>query len=303
MPRPRSTNGRSALRDRLTYIAIRATLAPLMALPYRWRVPVMGRLMARVVAPLLGWDDRIRANLAHVLPDLPQAEVRRLCRAVPDNWGRTLIEIFSGAEFIDRVRDTELTGPGVAAFRQARAEGRKVILVTAHFGNYDAPRAALFAQGHQLASLYREPEIVPFSDYYVERIGRIGQPVYPTSRRGVANFMRHLKTEGLVGILIDVHANKGALVTYFGKVAPTATSVAEWALKYDAEVVPIYGRRRDDGLSFDIILDAPVPHGPPEVMTQALNDSLEAMVRADMEQWFWIHRRWKPERRGETTGG
>jgi len=28
-------------------------------------------------------------------------------------------------------------------------------------------------------------------------------------------------------------------------------------------------------------------------MTQALNDSLEAVVRAHPEQWFWIHRRWK----------
>ena len=29
-----------------------------------------------------------------------------------------------------------------------------------------------------------------------------------------------------------------------------------------------------------------------EEMTQALNDSLEAQVRAHMDQWFWIHRRW-----------
>jgi KDO2-lipid IV(A) lauroyltransferase len=28
-------------------------------------------------------------------------------------------------------------------------------------------------------------------------------------------------------------------------------------------------------------------------MTQALNDSLEALVRQHPEQWFWIHRRWK----------
>jgi KDO2-lipid IV(A) lauroyltransferase len=31
-------------------------------------------------------------------------------------------------------------------------------------------------------------------------------------------------------------------------------------------------------------------------MTQAINDSLEAEVRGHMEQWFWIHRRWKPDR-------
>jgi KDO2-lipid IV(A) lauroyltransferase len=28
-------------------------------------------------------------------------------------------------------------------------------------------------------------------------------------------------------------------------------------------------------------------------MTQALNDSLEALVRQHLDQWLWIHRRWK----------
>ena len=28
-------------------------------------------------------------------------------------------------------------------------------------------------------------------------------------------------------------------------------------------------------------------------MTQALNDSLEALVRQHVDQWLWIHRRWK----------
>ena len=31
-------------------------------------------------------------------------------------------------------------------------------------------------------------------------------------------------------------------------------------------------------------------------MTQALNDSLAAMIRAAPNQWFWMHRRWKPHR-------
>ena len=53
-------------------------------------------------------------------------------------------------------------------------------------------------------------------------------------------------------------------------------------------------------MSFRVVLEAPVPHGTPEAMTQALNDSLEAQVRAAMEQWLWVHRRWK--RRGHRSG-
>jgi KDO2-lipid IV(A) lauroyltransferase len=290
---PQDDARRAPLRDRLQFWAIRALIGAVLLLPYRLRVPLMGWLVARLVAPALGWTRRIRANLAMIFPQMPQDEIRRLTREVPDNWGRSLIEIFSGPEFARRVAGTPLSGPGAEAFRAARAAGRPVILVTGHFGNYDAPRAALHGSGHPLAALYREMRIAPFNDWYVDRIGEIGRPVYPATRKGITDFLRHLKEEGLVGILIDLHVGSGAPLSFFGHTARTATSTAEWALKYQAEVFPIYGRRREDGLSFDIILDDPVPASDPETMTQALNDSLERMVRHDMGQWFWIHRRWK----------
>ena len=43
--------------------------------------------------------------------------------------------------------------------------------------------------------------------------------------------------------------------------------------------------------------EAPIPPGDPVEMTQAINDNLEGWVRRHMDQWFWIHRRWKPERK------
>ena len=49
-------------------------------------------------------------------------------RAVPDNVGRTLIEIYSGPEFIARAVSHPLTGPGVAALEQAHRDGRPVIV-------------------------------------------------------------------------------------------------------------------------------------------------------------------------------
>ena len=58
-------------------------------------------------------------------------------------------------------------------------------------------------------------------------------------------------------------------------------------------MVPGYATRRDNGIDFDLVVEAPIPHSDAVTMTQALNDSLEAAVRANMDQWFWIHRRWK----------
>ncbi|MCU0899808.1 MAG: lauroyl acyltransferase, partial [Cypionkella sp.] len=137
-PHPKGTWGQW-LTDRV----IRALLGLLLALPYRWRVPLCGWVMARIVAPLAGWPKRIRDNLAHTLPDLPADQIDRLVARVPENIGRTVIEIYSGADFIARTTQLPLTGDGVGALEAAHPAGRPVILATGHFGNYDAVRAAL----------------------------------------------------------------------------------------------------------------------------------------------------------------
>ncbi|WP_102110382.1 lysophospholipid acyltransferase family protein [Oceaniglobus roseus] len=294
MASPRNPD-RNRAADAAQNALIRGLLWLILRVPYAARIRMMGWLAARVVAPLLGWDKRVRANLAHVCPDLPEAEVARLTRAVPNNAGRQLIELYSGPEFKARVKDTPLTGPGVAAFRAAREAGRPTVLVTAHFGNYDVARTALFAQGHPLGALYREMKNPEFNTHYVEALSVIGTPIFPATRAGITGFVDHLRKGGLIGILIDIYAGEGAKVSFFGKPAPTATSTMEWALKYDATVIPIYGRRRENGLDFDIVLDEEIPLSDAVTMTQAANDSLERMVRANMDQWFWIHRRWKPE--------
>lgn len=281
------------LRDRLENALILGLIRGLLLLPYGWRVPLCGWVMAHLVAPVAGYRRRIRSNLALILPDLPPAEVERIVRAVPDNVGRTLIEIYSGAAFTARAASLPLTGAGVGILEAAHREGRPVVLVTGHFGNYDASRAALIARGYRVGALYNPMKNRAFNAHYVRAISAIGTPLFARGKRGLAEMVRHLRSGGMLGLLIDQHMRHGAELTFFGHRALTALSAAELALKYDALVIPTYGIRQPDGLSFQIVIEPPIPAGPPEAMTQALNDSLEALVRRHPEQWLWIHRRWK----------
>jgi KDO2-lipid IV(A) lauroyltransferase len=245
------------------------------------------------VAPLAGYNRRIRENLALILPDLPTAEVTRITRAVPNNVGRTLIEIYSGAEFVAHAVSHPLTGDGVAALEAVHQAGRPVILVTGHFGNYDVPRAVLSARGHSVGALYLPFHNPYFDAHYRATITAIGAPIFPRGRKGVGEMVRHLRGGGLMGLLNDQRIGHGARLTFFGRPAKTALSAAELALKYNCLLVPVYGIRQPDGISFVLLIEPPIPHSTPEIMTQALNDSLEAQVRAHMDQWFWVHRRWR----------
>ena len=285
------------LRKRAGYfvsnLLFRGLIGAGLLLPYHWRVPAMGWVVSRVLAPLAGWRARVRTNLAHVMPDLPEEEVRRICRAVPDNAGRTLIEIYSGDSFKARAVNAPITGPGLAALEEARKTGRPVILVTGHFGNYDAVRAGLIARGHNMGALYRAMRNPYFNAHYVGAISAIGEPMFLQGPTGMKQLVKHLRAGGVLGILTDLNNLSGEALDFFGKPAMTSMITAELALKYDAALIPVYAVRQDNGLDFEIIAQAPITPTDAKTMTQDVNHQLEALVRENIGQWFWIHRRWK----------
>ena len=280
-------------------LLIRGLLGAAMLLPYRWRVPFVGALVSRALAPLVGWRGRIRENLSHVLPELPDTEVKRLSRAVPDNAGRTLIEIYSGEAFKARAARAPISGPGLAALEAARDAGRPVILVTGHMGNYDVVRAALIARGHNMGALYRRMRNPYFNAHYAANMHALSVPVFEQGRRGTMGLLKHIKAGGMGVLLFDVYDSAGVTIDFLGRPAPTLTSAAEIALRTGALLVPFFGIRNADGVTFQAVFEAPIPHGPPEVMMRAVTDRLEARIRQDPGQWFWIHRRWKPKRQGK----
>lgn len=282
---------------------LQGLIAASMRLPYDRRVPLAGAMVRRFVGPLAGYRRRSLENLDLIRPDLPRAERRRIADAVNDNLGRTLIENYAHAELGARLADVPITGGGLAAVEAARAEGRPVIFVTGHFGNHEAPRHALVARGYEIGGLYREMRNPFVNAHYVETMAAVSGPVFARGPAGTMGFARYLRRGGMATILIDVRVRTGPEIPFLGRTARTATSAAELALRFGAALVPYFGIRQPDGLSFDIRVEEPIPHGDALGMTRAMTERLERQVLARPEQWFWVHRRWKPPGRAERGGG
>jgi KDO2-lipid IV(A) lauroyltransferase len=290
MPKPRRL-----WLDWISDRAARAAFWLAFRLPYPRRVAAMGAL-TRGLGTLLGYRARAEEQLAYIFPEMPTAERRRIARAVLDNVGRVLIENYSTADQLDSAKGFAVGGPGWPACEAARAAGRPILFVSGHYGNYQAARAALNVRGYAMGGLYRLMNNPYFNAHYVASVEGVGGPAFPRDRRGLAGFVKNLREGGQGAMLIDQYFADGVQLDFLGKPAPTALSAAEMALKYEALLVPIYAERRADGLGFDVTVEAPIPPGTPRAMTQALNDSLAARIRARPEQWFWVHRRWKPAR-------
>ncbi|WP_017928806.1 lysophospholipid acyltransferase family protein [Limimaricola hongkongensis] len=288
-------SGRGA-GDRAVDFVLRGAIGAAMALPYERRVAAMGALTARAIGPLAGYRRRARANLGLIWPDLAASRRDALSRAVCDNLGRTLIENYSGAEFARALPAQPQVAEGLDAIARARAEGRPVIFVTGHFGNHEAPRRVLTGMGYEIGGLYREMSNRFVNDHYAATMQGVSGPVFAKGRRGLTGFLRHLKGGGMATILFDLHDRGGVEIDFLGRPARTALTAAELALRFDALLVPYFGTREADGTSFHVAVEAPIAHGDPTGMMHEATARLEARVRRNPGQWFWVHNRWKTAR-------
>lgn len=284
---------KTRLSHRLEYAVVIVIFSALALLPFRMRRKLMGTIMARIIAPLVGYRKRIRKNLEHVWPELDPSEKSRLSIEAARHFGQSICELTSPDDLLALAHQTKLTGPGLASLEQAHNEGRPAIVVSGHFGNYDIVRAALIAHGFEVGALYRRMNNPLFHNFYIEKISKIGTPLFERGRPGLGDMVRHLKGGGFLAALFDVRPRKGPRLPFFGQPAMTATSMAELALRYNAILVPFFGTRLPNDAGFTAEIEAPIPPSDPETMTNALNKALEARIEQNPEQWFWVHNRWK----------
>lgn len=280
-------------RHWLENLLLRIMIGAALTLPYAWRVRVFGLVMRRLIAPMAGYRQRALDNLNLIWPDMPLPKRLEIANQVADNFGRSLIENYSSKAFMQRMAKIDPVGPGVPALFEARAKGQAVILVSGHFGNYEAARASLVARGYAVGGLYRPARNIYFNAHYVRTMEAFGGPIFAQGQKGTTGFVRHLRTGGQLVLLFDQDVRGAATFGFMGRPARTATSAAALALRYGALLIPFYATRQPDGLDFVIELEAPIAASDADTMTAAMTASLEARVQEHPEQWFWIHKRWK----------
>lgn len=282
--------------DRLADIAIRGLIWIALRFPVKTRLNLVGWIVRRCIAPLVGWPDRIGSNLDYVWPELPKADRARIIDEVIDNVARVFIENYDVPDLLARGAHYNLSGPGVAHIERARAEGRPVLLVSGHYGIGEGARCALLARGYKVGGLIRPMANPFFNAHYTQNMRDIGEPVFEQGRRGTLGLIKYVKQGGMAILLFDVFDSAGEPIDFLGKPAPTLTSAADIALRTGAVMIPYFGIRHADRYGFDAVLQEPIEHSTPIDMMREATRRLEEQIHKDPGQWLWLHRRWKPAR-------
>ncbi|MEM1275358.1 MAG: lysophospholipid acyltransferase family protein [Pseudomonadota bacterium] len=268
--------------------------------------PLSTWALTRSLAPLGGWiawkvpmaRKRIIENVDHVFPGLTDAEKKVFVKA---NGAQTLC-LFVEYSRLDKVlREVGVEVSGEEHLR-GRPDGTGAILVTAHYGNWEAVRMAAKFMGQECGIIYRA-----FNNRYLDRftmnlIPAAGEPVLQKGS-GMRQLLAHVKRGGVVMILVDQRNSGAPYLDFLGKPAETVLAAAELATRTGAALIPAVAERDLAKRRFKVTFETPVAIAAPEKMMQEVNDRISGWIMQAPDQWFWLHRRWRTTLRSQGKSG
>jgi KDO2-lipid IV(A) lauroyltransferase len=302
---------RSRVADYLVYIAVRCVVCVLQSLSFR---------AATRFADFLAWlayhvDRRHRqvadGNLRHAFPELNDRQRDRRVRQVYRHFCGLLLDIVQ----LPRVmgihtwrRHMELIGGKVVV--EGLLSNRPLLLVTAHFGNWELGGYALGLLGFRTYAIARKLDNPYLDDFFRRRFRERTHQQILDKNDDYERIQRVLAEGGALGTLADQDAGaKGMFVDFFGRPASTHKAVALLAIEYNATLVVISTPKigepaRYECEAVDAFRAAEYASRPDAVraITERFSGAIERMIRRHPEQYFWLHRRWKhqpPPKKGK----
>jgi KDO2-lipid IV(A) lauroyltransferase len=281
----------SDLKNRLEAFVVNSLITAFKSLPLD-AASFAGGFIARSIGPLLSAHRTAQKNLDMVFPDMRNADKRRILADMWDNLGRTSVELshIAGNTLYSRMT--------IAGLENLPKPGERALFFSGHIGNWELNYSIAFRNGVPVTLIYRQANN-PYTDKLITDLRRTqAKDIFPKGMRGAVKLARALKGGDSIALLIDQKMNDGIPVPFFGKEAMTAPAIAEYALRYNAPIIPARVIRTG-GVHFDATVYPPLaftPTGDREKDVLALmtliNQTLEGWIREHPGQWFWVHKRW-----------
>ena len=297
------------IRRRIMHLAFNGLRMLVPVLPFG----VLNRL-GSVVGFVAYWVLGTYRNLTHehlrqaLGASLSDGERRRVAQRVFQNLGKTGLEWLRlhrcSLEDIQRMVQAQ----GIVHLRQALEKGNGVIIVSAHFGNWELIPLYLRSLGFEGGVLARPLRYSEYESFIISLRGAFGVPTY--ARGALKDVARILRANQIVGVMPDqdVDSLEGVFVDFFGKATYTPVGPAALSLMTGAPIIPCLVVRERSG--FRLVVEKPIlpprgidRHAAMQQLTQAWTDVLASYISRYPDQWVWMHRRWKTQPSSEAATG
>ena len=183
----------------------------------------------------------------------------------------------------------------------ALQKDRPLILISAHFGNFEMGGFILGLLGYPTFSVARKLDNPFLNDFIGDFRGQTGQYIIDKNK-GYEDILSVLGANGVMAFLADQAAGrKGAWVQFFNRPASAYKAMALMSLQYDAPIFICFATRTDNQpMHFTMrMVDFFDPRSTRDNLstvqeiTQWHAAKLEEQIQLNPCQYWWLHDRWK----------
>ncbi|MBN1378233.1 MAG: lysophospholipid acyltransferase family protein [Gammaproteobacteria bacterium] len=254
----------------------------------------------------LGWLARVinieyarvcRININLVFPELSASEIDKLVRRSMREFGKLTMEtlfiwLISGDFFKKQIRHIY----GKQHLEEALIEQRGIIFVHPHLGNWEVFN--LFLGPYKPHAFYKPINNRFWNSLILKNRERPGTTMISIDTVGVRKAYHVLTHGGILKTLPDQLPDGSGIVMadFFGVPARTGTLLPRMIQKNHPAVICCYARRLLGARGFDIHLVpalAEIYSDDLQESTEALNKSMEQIIRLAPEQYLWGYKRFK----------
>jgi len=189
---------------------------------------------------------------------------------------------------------------------QAGADGKGVIVLTAHLGNWEWLGAALALYGFPVASIVKSQPKEIHTRLINEFRRQAGIQLFTRGTTELIGAARALKHGKVLGFFLDQDGGKdGLFIDFLGLKAATYTGAAVFAHKFQLPVIPAFIVRCETG-GHKILLGEPFYFEPSHTIdsfTARLSETIEQKIYEYPDEWLWFQKRWNTKYPGEHKDG
>jgi KDO2-lipid IV(A) lauroyltransferase len=271
-----------------------------------WFIRVSSWVLFYLFYPTLiafGLTRRFKRNVAEAFrEELARKEIAKIARK---SLYIQFVGVLEATHYYHPKRREELfenvTLDGFEKIEKAKKDGKGVIGVTAHLGNFLLLGTRLGVFDKDFWFLVKNLKLEALNDTWYRYMDKIHLKKVNFSDRTEATkgVTRVLTDNGFVMMVADEYYRKGIPVTFFGRTTRMAVGPAVISLRTGAPLIPMFiirGEKSRYRIIFDKRIEF-VPSGDTDrdvsALTQLRTDVLEKYVRMYPEQWLWLHSRWR----------
>lgn len=228
-----------------------------------------------------------------------KSQSQKLVKMVYLNLGRSMAEFF----YMPRVKRSYLEGyvhiEGKEILDSALAQGKGVILVLGHFGNWELNNAIYGLLGYPITAVAFKQNN-PLTDKVINQYRQCQGVRVIYDQTPYSELAAILRKGQILALVADQDAGShGVFVDFLGRPASTAKGPAVLALRTGAPLIVSLLIRQKNNCHHLIF------KGPLKIVrsgefkndlwlnTRSWSRVIEDSIRDYPDQWFWLHRRWK----------